>query len=366
MRLFLMLFTLSSISLLATEEASTEKASTCKACHPTIYGEFQSSLHKKSSIKEDAIHKAVWDKHPAKAKGKYKCAKCHTPKNSSHQGITCVTCHTITDIKKHPMSNENIYETKPKTFYSAEKGNENKKLIYKEKSSWFGMVNKTTGSPYHDIDYTNEKYYTGEICMGCHSHKKNSHKFEVCKTDMGGAKSKESNCITCHMPKIAGTATSIKKTATHAFHGFAGARNSPEKLSKYVKLAYKRLDKGFEITIHNDAPHALFTHPLRVVELHTTLKRNGKSEALKEHIFIKVIGTDNKPSMPWLATQIIKDNMIKADEKRVVSFDTVLQSGDEIEVVLGYRIATKQAVKKLELDEKMGDFIPLKSSYFKF
>jgi hypothetical protein len=361
MRLFLML-----LAVLATSLFATEKATTCKACHPIIYNEFQTSLHKKSSIKEDAIHKAVWDKHPAKAKGKYKCAKCHTPQNKSHQGITCVTCHTIKDIKTHPMSNENVYETKPKTFYSAEKGNEDKKLIYEEKSSWFGMVNETTGSPYHDIDYTNKSYYTGKMCMGCHSHKKNSHKFDVCRTDTNETGNKESNCITCHMPKVAGTSTSIKKTATHAFHGFAGARNAPEMLGKYVDLGYKRLDKGFEITIHNNTPHTLFTHPLRVVELHTTLKRDGKAEALKEHTFIRVIGTDNKPSMPWLATQVIKDSMLKANEKRVVSFERALQEGDEIEVVLGYRVVTKQAVKKLELDEKMSDFIPLKSTYFKF
>ena len=364
MHLLLTLLVLWSIPLLATDKI--EKATTCKACHPIIYNEFQESFHKKSSINEDEIHKAVWDKHPAKAKGAYKCAKCHTPQNKSHQGITCVTCHTITDVKTHSMSNENIYETKPKTLYSAEKGNENKKVIYKEKSSWFGMINKTIGSPYHDIDYTNKNYYTGKMCMGCHSHKKNSHKFDVCTTDISGATDKESNCITCHMPKVEGTSTTIRKSKTHAFHGFAGARNAPEMLSKYVDLTYKRLDKGFEITVHNNTPHPLMSHPLRVVELRTTLKRDSKSEALKEHTFIKVIGTDNKPSMPWLATQVIKDTMLKAKEKRVVSFDRELKDGDEVGVVLGYRVVNKKAGEKLGLDKSLSEFIPLKSSYFKF
>ena len=361
MRLILTLLILWSISLLAEE-----KATTCKACHPVIYNEFQESFHKKSSINEDKIHKAVWDKHPAKAKGNYKCAKCHTPRNETHEGMTCVTCHTITDIKTHPISNENIYETKPKMLYSAEKGSEDKKVIYKEKSSWFGMIKETTGSPYHDIDYTNKGYYNGKMCMGCHSHKQNLHKFDVCTTDMSGTKNEESNCITCHMPKIAGTATTIKKTKTHAFHGFSGARNAPEMLSKYVDLKYKRLDKGFEITVHNNTPHPLMSHPLRVVELRTTLKRNGVSEALKEQIFIRVIGTEGKPSMPWLATQVIKDTMLKANEKRVILFDKELKSGDEIEVVLGYRVVNEKVAKKLSLDKKMSKFISLKSSHFKF
>ena len=364
MRLLLTLLALCSIPLLATDK--TEKATTCKACHPIIYNEFQESFHKKSSINEDKVHKAVWDKHPAKAKGNYKCAKCHTPKNETHEGMTCVTCHTITDIKTHAISNENVYETKPKTLYSAEKGSENKKVIYQEKSSWFGMIKETTGSPYHDIDYTNEGYYNGKMCMGCHSHKKNAHQFDVCKTDMSGATDKESNCITCHMPKIAGTSTTIKKTKTHAFHGFSGARNAPEMLSKYVDLSHKRLDKGFEITIHNNTPHPLMSHPLRVVELRTTLKRDGKAESLKEHIFIRTIGTDGKASMPWLATQVIEDSMLKANEKRVISFDKELKSGDEIEVILGYRVVNKKAAEKLGLDKKISEFIPLKSSHFKF
>ena len=360
MRIFLTLFTLYSIALFATE-----KATTCKACHPIIYNEFQDSMHKKSSINEDKIHKAVWDKHPAKAKGKYKCAKCHTPNNKSHEGMTCVSCHTITSIQEHSKSNKNIYETKPKTFYSAEKGAENKKLIYKETSSWFGLVTKTIGSPYHDIDYTNEIYYTGKVCMGCHSHKQNSHKFNVCKTDAKGAKNKEENCITCHMPKIKGSSTSIRDSATHAFHGFAGARNAPEMLSKYIDLSYKKSAKGFDITIHNNTPHPLMTHPLRVVELKTRLKRDGKAKELKKYTFIKVIGTEGKPSMPWLATEIVKDTMLKADEKRLLSFDTPLKKGDEIEVILGYRVVNPKAGKKLGLDKSFSEFKPLKSVYFK-
>ncbi len=45
----------------------------CKACHPIIYSEFEQSMHKKSTIKDDKIHQAVWNKHPLKAKGEYKC-----------------------------------------------------------------------------------------------------------------------------------------------------------------------------------------------------------------------------------------------------------------------------------------------------
>ncbi|SFV54577.1 hypothetical protein MNB_SV-12-1888 [hydrothermal vent metagenome] len=365
MRLTLALMALLSIQL------SANNTNTCRSCHPTIYNEFQQSFHKKSNIKEDKVHKAIWDKHPLNAKGDYKCAKCHSPddvnvKEVAHKGINCITCHSIIRVENHPKSNTNIYETKPKTFYSAEKGSEDKKVIYQEKSSWLGLIKETTGSPYHDIDYTNKNFYTGQVCVGCHSHKQNGKGFVVCKTDLSGAKSKETNCITCHMPKIKGTITTIKKTATHAFHGFAGVRNASEMLSKYVELAYKKSANGFEITIHNNTPHNLMTHPLRVVELKTTLKRDGKTKTLQSHTFVRAIGTGGKPAMPWLATEVVKDNMLKANEKRVVSFDEKLQSGDEIETVLGFYIVNPKVIKKLGLenDKKLSEFTALKSSYF--
>ena len=361
MRLFLTLITLFSLQLSATENTST-----CKKCHPTIYNEFQESFHKKSSIHEDKIHNAVWNKHPAKVKGEYKCAKCHTPNNKRHEGLTCISCHSITSIENHPKSNKNIYETKAKTFYSAEKGMEDKKVMYQEKSSWFGMVKKTIGSPYHDIDYTNEIFYTGKVCMGCHSHKQNAHGFDVCKIDTSGAEDKESNCITCHMPKVQGSATTIRESKTHAFHGFAGARNRPEILSKYIDINHTTSETGFDIIVTNNSPHPLLTHPLRVVQLKTTLKRDGKSKELKTHTFVRIIGTDNKPSMPWLATQVIKDTMIQANETRVVSFDSLLKSNDEIEVVLGYYIVNPKAAPKLglEKEQELTKFTVLKRSYF--
>jgi len=364
MRLILSLLTLLSIQLSATD------VQTCKSCHPVIYNEFQNSFHKKSTITEDKVHNAVWQKHPAKAKDNYKCAKCHAPeekKAEAHQGITCITCHTITNVEEHPKANKNIYETKDKTLYSAQKGMEDKKVVYEEKSSWFGLIKETKGSPYHDIDYRNEAFYTGKMCMGCHSHKQNGKEFDVCRTDMTGAKNKESNCITCHMPKVNGSATTIRESKTHAFHGFAGVRNASNMLEKYIELSYKKSSNGFEIMLENKAPHNLLTHPLRVVQLKTILKSEGKSETLKTHTFVKVIGTDNKPSMPWLATQVVKDTMIKGNESRTITFDKKLKSGDEIETILGYYIVNPKAAPKLGLEneKELTKFTPLKSAYFK-
>jgi len=359
-----------SASIFASPDMSTmANVEACKKCHPIIAKEFQSSMHKNSSIHDDKIHKAVWDRHPAKAKGKYKCAKCHTPNASTdkqkHEGITCLSCHTIKSIQKHDKSNKNIYTDKIKTFYSAEAGQENNIVKFKTTTTWYGGKT-TTGSAYHDIDYTNKNYYDGQVCMGCHSHKQNSHKLKVCSTDEAGAKNTKENCITCHMPKIAGSATTVRISKTHAFHGFAGARVSHKMLSKYVNLTYSKYTNGFEVLVENKAPHKLLTHPLRVVQLKVKLTRDDRTMNLKTHTFIRVIGRDSKPSMPWVANEVIKDTMIKAKEKRVVKFDDTLQSGDKLELILGYYIVNPKALKKLGLDgeKELHEFTILKSENF--
>jgi hypothetical protein len=351
----ILLYILALSSILFASANSADSAS-CKKCHPIITQEFESSMHKKSSIYDDKVHKAVWDKHPSKEKGDYTCAKCHTPNAKTEEqrkeGITCISCHTITNVEKHAKVNKNVYTDKDKTFYSAEAGRESEKVHYKKTTSWWG--NKTTvGSAYHDIDYTNEKYYNGQMCMGCHSHRENSHGLAVCNVEEDGAKDKESNCISCHMPKVDGSATTVRQSKQHAFHGFAGARVKPEMLSKYVEIGFTKSAKGFEVNVENKAPHNLMTHPLRVVQLKATLIRDAKQTPLKTHTFVKVIGKDGKPTMPWLATEVVKDTMIKANETRVIKYDDVLRSGDKVEVQLGFFIVNPKAVKKLNLqDEK--------------
>ena len=369
MRVLFYILALAASVFASPDMSSMANVEACKKCHPIISKEFESSMHKKSSIYDDKVHKAIWDKHPAKAKGNYKCAKCHTPNaktdKQKHEGITCLSCHTIKSIQKHDKTNKNVYTDKVKTFYSAEAGQENKILKYKTTTTWYG--DKTsTGSAYHDIDYTNKDYYDGQVCMGCHSHKQNSHKLAVCSTDEAGAKTKKENCITCHMPQVGGSATTVRLSQKHAFHGFAGARVAHWKLAKYVDLDFAKSANGFNVSVENKAPHKLLTHPLRVVQLRTKLVRNNKTTELKTHTFIRVIGRDGKASMPWVANEVVKDTMIGAKEKRVVKFENKLQSGDQLEVVLGFYVVNPKVLKKLGLDKEkeLKEFTILKSENF--
>jgi len=352
--------------------------STCKQCHPVIYNEYQNSMHAKASIFKDPVHKAVWDKHPAKAKGNYKCAKCHTPADHTllqqkglpqpnsiqmNEPISCQSCHTIKDVVKHATANENIYTTKKKYFYSADKAQKGQKVIFKEEKSLFGLITKTSGSPYHDIDYSNENFYNGNMCLGCHDHKENGKGFAVCDMQIKQGDSKE-NCISCHMPQTQGSLANQKQSPTHAFHG-GNVHHKPVDLSKYVKLTLNQNSDGFTITIKNEATHTLFPQPLRLSQLRVSIEKEGKEKTLSPVNFSRIIGTEGKPSMPWLATEVISDNTIKALESREVSFKEPVEKGDVVVVHFGYYIANPKAAQKLNIqDPEASQFIILKTERF--
>jgi len=356
-RLALLLLSVTSV------EAALENA-TCKKCHPVIFQEYQNSMHAKASIFKDPVHKAVWDKHPAKKKNNYKCAKCHTP--SDHQllsgknklkanaiqlnePISCQACHTIQRVEEHTKANKNIHTSKEKYFFSANKTKKGKKVIFKEEKSLFGLITKTSGSPYHDIDYSNENFYNGKICLGCHDHKQNAKDFSVCDMQIKQGDSKET-CISCHMPQTKGSLANQKQSTTHAFHG-VNIHRKPVNLSRYVKLFLAKTDNGFVITIENEATHTLFPQPLRLSQLHVSIERAGKMIRLAPVSFRRIIGTENKPSVPWLATEVITDNTIKALEKRKIRYSTALHKGDEVVVAFGYYIANPKTAKKLGIDD---------------
>jgi hypothetical protein len=360
--------------------------STCKGCHQTIYNEFSQSAHKKASIFKDGIHKAIWDKHPNKAKNKYTCNECHTPSDvridkalkaeqnampmqdnlQTHEAISCVYCHSISSIKEHSETHDKniLVDNKKKrpTLFAADKNNRSAKVLFKEESSFFGMFKKTSGSPYHDIDYTNKGFYTGKMCMGCHAYFENSHSQNVCYADKSGANNEEQNCITCHMPKVNGTATSIKITKKHTFHGFAGTRNKPEILAKYLKFDFVKTIDGFKITLTNLATHNLLMHPLRLGKLN--VKVNNKKQ--KSVPFMRILGHNGKPAMPWAATGVFKDTMLKAGEVRAIKYDTKLAKGDKVDVVFGYFLVNPKLHKKLNLinNKEATSFYILKTKTF--
>ena len=338
-------------SLLANDKTHTFASNEeCKSCHTQIYNEFSGSMHTHSIPQKDPIHNAVWAKHPANKKMQhYGCGKCHTPaannlddmlqkgkkalpdmKNTTHtDGISCAYCHRIENIEIHRKHNTNIIATTPKAY--------------------FGTREDHIDSPYHAIvTKGNEHMKNGNVCIGCHSHKQNKHKLNVCSTnienEMDGA-----NCVSCHMPKVKGSVSELHQTPTHTFHGFAGSHYNSNMLEKYVDISLLKEINDFIVNIDNRTSHALLLHPLRTAVLKVSVTRDGKTTKLKNEVFLRVIGHNGKPAMPWKASVTLKDTMIKANEKRAVKYDFKLQKGDKVNVVLGWYLVNPKAIKKLQL-----------------
>lgn len=195
--------------------------------------------------------------------------------------------------------------------------------------------------------------------MGCHAHKQNDKGFSVCDMQIKQGDSKET-CISCHMPQIKGTLANQKQSATHAFHGHSIHQPTPSNLSKYIKLAIDIKEDGFIVNIKNEAIHTLFSQPLRLNQLKVFIERGGETIPLKTTSFIKVIGKDGKPAMPWLANEALKDSLIKALETRKVTYGTKLKKGDVVLLEFGYHVVNPKAAKKLGISDKsVTEFIVL-------
>ena len=200
--------------------------------------------------------------------------------------------------------------------------------------------------------------------MGCHSHKTNSHGLQVCVTEIQpDANNEKENCITCHMPEVEGSFSTIKHSAKHRFHGFSGAINKPKLLQKYILIALQQQNNGFDIVLTNKATHPLMLHPLRVASLQITLLRHHTEKQLPNTIFSRVIGTKGRPSAPWLATKVLHDTRLKAKELRVIHYNTQLQPEDAVIVTFGYYIVNPKMAKKLSL-QKYAHFVALKQEVF--
>ena len=259
--------------------------------------------------------------------------------NKTHQeAISCAYCHRIKAIKKGKRTNTNIINKQEKAYYTS-------------------LKNKINPSYHKLIEDKNQFMKSGNSCIGCHSHKMNKHSLNVCSTEINN-KNGADNCVSCHMPKIDG----------HAFHGFAGSHFNSEMLTKYVDISVSKNAHNFSVNINNKSSHSLLLHPLRVAVLKMSITRAKKTIKIKKEVFVRIIGKDNKPAMPWIADAVLKNTMIQANEKRSVKRNFTLQKGDKLNVVLGWFLVNPKALKKLGLqnEEVATKFNVFKKQSFEF
>ena len=329
-----------------------ETNESCKECHPVIFDEFTNSMHYQATVFRDEIHRAVWEDHPNfKNKTQYKCAQCHIPgadniaafmnaggqampdanNASQNEAISCAACHKIKSIEQHRQANRNIYDEKEDAYY--------------------GVGEQMSIA--HLTDNKNGIYRTGELCMGCHSHRENIKDYVVCITESETKEKSYQTCISCHMPQVDGPSSTNSTHLKHFFHGFAGAHHHQEMLAKEVPLSVDKIsDSKLELHIKNKAPHDLFLHPLRMSFIKTAIIRNGKNIHAFDDLKMERVLKDEKGVAGCTnATKETKNTLIKGDRTTTLIINYPLKEKDQLQVEFGYQLVKEAFIKPLGLTQ---------------
>ncbi len=338
---------------------------TCVACHPTIYNEYEKAMHSHATIFKDPIHDAAWKISPDYKKKRYTCGRCHTPADTTMIGALDHNLSMMPDINSTSGGNDAVscaYCHRIQAIKHAEKQNHN--ITNKQEKVFFGNLKKPIENTFHKYA-KNKNFKNGNVCIGCHSHYRNDYGVNVCSTN-SNHELDSANCVSCHMPKVDGSPSTLNQKKQHSYHGFAGIHNDIGMLSKYVSIEMLRGIDRFFIAINNKSPHALTLHPMRVMVMKVFVVRDTNITNFPPKKFIRVIGTDGHMTSPWTAKEIVKNTSIKGNEKRVSTYMYALQAGDIINVELGYYLLNKQVAKSLNLqdDQELNKFILLKQQVF--
>jgi hypothetical protein len=339
-----------------------QESGQCASCHPQIFKEWQESFHAKSSVHTDSAHNAVYQAFSKflTSKGKkpnYHCANCHAPmsdnlkelmsgdalpdsKNASQvAGVGCTFCHRIEAI--NPGENFNQYRL--------------------NKDGAYHIGRAVTAQPKAHKIAESPLFTDGEVCMGCHGHKLNSHETPIClMTDEG-----KSNCITCHLPKVAGSPTVGADATTHFSHTMAGGHDLAM-LQQAADLEIKVQGKGMErqvvVTVQNKTEHTFpSTNPMRMAFIKvqakdkngTVLWENFKKDPLKEDrqaVFFKAFKAGEQVGVPsWQAESLAFDTRLKRGESKVLTYPLYSNEISEVEAELVYLLFPPKAFESFAI-----------------
>ncbi len=343
-------------SLLSAKYLSNES---CKECHEDIYYEYQSSYHSKTYF-NDELHRKVADKVSTKT---YDCAVCHMPgatnlkelESGKHRpsgkyveqtdAISCFYCHQIGFVQKAHSRNINYLSKKPEGY----------------KPSMFGSLKDADDSDKHEM--SNNPIYKKNVCLGCHSHKRNSHDVLIFSAMEDNQDSTE--CIKCHMPYTRGGVekTNKKGRTEHRSHDFPGIHNM-DMIKDGVDISIKTDANIVEVTLENKMPHPLIIQASRLKYLELTLTRDGKiiwknfkdspMEDKQGAFVIEFLDENDKfVSIPAFAYKRGFDNNLKAKEIRTLKYNLPsIKDGDIIEASIYVVLAKPSCSDELNLKDK--------------
>ena len=225
----------------------------------------------------------------------------------------------------------------------------------------FGSLTNADDSDKHEM--SNNPIYTKNVCLGCHSHKRNSH--DVLIFDAMEDNQDSTECVKCHMPYTRGGVekTNKKGRTEHRSHDFPGIHNM-EMVKDAVNISLVASDSTIELTLENKMPHPLIILASRLKYLDITIKRDGKiiwknfkdspMEDKKGAFVTEFLDENDKfVSIPAFAYKRGFVNNLKAKETRVIKYDTKeIKSGDIITASMYVVLAKPSCSDDLDLKDK--------------
>jgi len=348
---------LSILASLLSAKYLTNKS--CKECHEDIYYEYQSSYHSKTYF-NDELHRKVAN---AVSTETYDCGVCHMPaattlkemeigekqptKTSVEQtdAISCFYCHQIGYVKQAHKKNMNFTS----------------KNVEGYKPSMFGSLDNPDESDKHEM--SKNPLYKQKVCLGCHSHKRNSHDVMIFNAMEDNQDSTE--CIKCHMPNIDGKVEKMNKRGRtkHRSHTFVGIHNL-EMRKDALAISIITTNNTIEVTLTNKMPHPLIIQASRLKYLKLNLIRNNeviwtnfKKSPLEDKqgsFIIEFSDIDGKfVSIPAFAYKRGFVNNLKGKEKRTLKYNVPnVKKGDIIKASMFVILAKPSCSDELNLEDK--------------
>ncbi len=350
------------------QSGQIESALDCKDCHEEIYDQWSSSRHARSTPTKNILFAKIYELSQKDTDGETKlyCIRCHAPvtqingdvelrQEITNEGITCDVCHSITQLTDHPAYWPNVYEPgEIKRGLSEDSKLEAHKTVY------------------------SKLFENGRMCSGCHGDMldipgtRSCGNLTICDTDFewkGTTFAREGkSCVACHMTRTPGSVTEAKEKIYQ--HDFPGAY-TPARLKEAARLVLEVKEFGGEIiaaveVINDGTAHLLPTGPpARMVFLKVSaLDRNGQevwnnfanNQAVEDPfgIFHIVFADQNGkvPSMPWLASRIVKDTRLKPNETRRLIYKFPGDGVAKVTAKLFYRLAPPPLLDKLEIADE--------------
>ncbi len=347
------------------ETVNPDSPDSCAECHGQIVLEWKESMHARAHYAQDPIFAGVRAVASKKlgADALARCAQCHSPRDAANPdseagklGVSCATCHMLDEVHV----GEGKAGAEALTFASVVRMRAGHDMA--ENSS---PAHATGSAPEFIKDRKT-------VCLACHDVASNPGGVSTCATgsEFSKREAQDKGCIDCHMPRVKGAGGQVGSRSEHARHVFVGPhrawyQDDTSFLATSVSLEGTLQATSLSVTMTNLSGHGFPTgFPGRTVVLEAAGKdasgavvwQNAESDPMKESpesVFNKVYVDDaGQPSLPVLATSLKRDNRLKPDESRTLTFE-VPEAVTRVDLKLVMRLVPASAHDKLGLTGKV-------------